>query len=118
MAGKIEGEVLNKYKVEDSKREAFKGRGAPLEWRRVRRCKKYRIKSGEKISGQELRFVQRVQLAAAAKQAGGVSGRRRDEAAAKNMKDLTKKIKPKGRMEDAADGFGFGVPNSNPPNFF
>ena len=35
-----------KYKVEDSQREAFKGRDAPLEWRRVCRSKKYRIKSG------------------------------------------------------------------------
>ena len=29
-----EAEVLDKYKIED------KGRGAPLEWRRVRRSKK------------------------------------------------------------------------------
>ena len=35
--------------------------------------------------GKNLRFVQRVQLAASAKQAGGVNGRRRDEAAAKNV---------------------------------
>ena len=40
LAGKMEEEVLDKYKVEDSKREAFKGREAPpLEWRRVRRGK-------------------------------------------------------------------------------
>ena len=36
----MEEEVLDNYKVEDSKREAFKGRSAPLEWRRVRRSKK------------------------------------------------------------------------------
>ena len=34
---RMEGEVLDKYKVEESKRGAFKGRGDPLEWRRV--CK-------------------------------------------------------------------------------
>ena len=37
-----------------------------------------------RLLGKNLRFVQRVQLAATAKQAGGVKGRRRDEAAAKN----------------------------------
>ena len=42
--GKIEAEVLDKYKVEESKREAFTGRGAPMEWRRVRKHKKYRIR--------------------------------------------------------------------------
>ena len=63
-------EVLGKYKIEGSKREAFKGRGAPLEWRRDRSCKKYRIKQAERrLLGKNLRFVRRVQLAAAAKQA-------------------------------------------------
>ena len=37
-----------------------------------------------RLLGKNLRFVQRVQLAATAKQAGGFVGRRRDEAAAKN----------------------------------
>ena len=40
----MEEEVLDKYKVEESKKEAFRGRGAPLEWRRVRKSKKYRIR--------------------------------------------------------------------------
>ena len=31
----MEEEVLDKYKVEQGKREAFRGRGAPLEWRRT-----------------------------------------------------------------------------------
>ena len=43
LAERMEEEVLDKYKVEDSKREAYKGRGAPLQWRRVRRSKKYRM---------------------------------------------------------------------------
>ena len=43
LAERTEVEVLDKYKVEESKKEAFfRGRGAPLEWRRVRRGKKYR----------------------------------------------------------------------------
>ena len=37
-----------------------------------------------RLLGKNLHLVQRVQLAAAATQAGGVSGRRRDEAEAKN----------------------------------
>ena len=36
---------MNKYKAEESNKEAFfKGRSAPLKWRRVRRSKKYRIR--------------------------------------------------------------------------
>ena len=49
---RVEEEVLDKYKVEDSKREACRGRGNPLEWRLVRRGKKYRIEK-VKIAGQE-----------------------------------------------------------------
>ena len=36
LAEKMEEEVLDKYKVDDSKRGAYIGRGVPLEWRRVR----------------------------------------------------------------------------------
>ena len=45
--GKMEAEVLDRCKIEDSKRDAFKGRGAPLEWRRVRKNKKHRIRKWE-----------------------------------------------------------------------
>ena len=44
LAERMEEEVLNKYKVEESNKEAFKGRSAPLEWRRARINKKYRIR--------------------------------------------------------------------------
>ena len=43
LAERMEEEVLDKYKVEEGKREAFRGRGDPLEWRRVRKNKKYNI---------------------------------------------------------------------------
>ena len=43
-AERMEEEVLNKYKVEESKRGAFKGRGGSLEWRRVRKNKRYNIR--------------------------------------------------------------------------
>ena len=35
---------LDKYKVKESNKDAFKGRSAPLEWRRVRKNRKYRIR--------------------------------------------------------------------------
>ena len=44
MAERMEEEVLDKCKVEKSEREAFRGRGAPWEWRRVRKNKKYKIR--------------------------------------------------------------------------
>ena len=49
----MEEEVLDKYRVENSKRGAFRGGGSPLEWRRVRRSKKLEYGSGERIVGQE-----------------------------------------------------------------
>ena len=40
LAERMEEEVLDKYKVEESKRGGFKGRGDTLEWRRVRNNKR------------------------------------------------------------------------------
>ena len=49
----------DKYKVKDSKREAHRGRGAPLEWRRVRRSKKVQNKKVEGgLLGKNFRLVQ------------------------------------------------------------
>ena len=68
-----------------AKKEVFEVGIAPLEWRRECRSKQYKIRKVERrLLAKSLRFVQRVQLAASAEQAGGVNGRRRDEAAAKN----------------------------------
>ena len=44
LAERIEEEVLDKYKVEESKRGAFRGRGGPLEWRRVCENKRYKMR--------------------------------------------------------------------------
>ena len=102
LAERMEEEVLDKYKVDDSKREAFKGRGAPLEWRRVRRSKKDKIgkwkedwwarifalfreynlqrlqsKQEESTEGEEMMQQQRMRI----------------------VKDLTRKIRSKGRMD-------------------
>ena len=43
LAERMEEEVLDKYRVENSKRGAFRGGGSPLEWRRVRRSTCMRI---------------------------------------------------------------------------
>ena len=62
VAERMEEEVLDNYKVEDSRRDAYRGRGSVLDWRRVRRSKKkYRIR------GKNLRLVQGTPLAASAK---------------------------------------------------
>ena len=52
LAERMEEEVQDEYKVEESKREASRGRGALLEWRRVRKNKKYRTRKCEKVAGQ------------------------------------------------------------------
>ena len=58
LAERMEEEVLDKYKVEKSKRGAFKGRGAPLEWRRVRKNKRYKNKKVVRILlGKKFFFV-------------------------------------------------------------
>ena len=44
LAERMEEEVLDKHKVEESKQGTFKGRGNLLEWRRVRRKKRYKIR--------------------------------------------------------------------------
>ena len=44
LAERMEEDVLDKYNVEESNKEAFNGRSASLEWRRARKNKKYRIK--------------------------------------------------------------------------
>ena len=85
LAERMEEEVLDKYKVEESKREAFRGRGPSLEWRRVRKNKEYRKRLWEEDCwARNFLFVERVQFAASTKQAGGDNGRRRDEAVSKN----------------------------------
>ena len=50
----MEEEALDRYKVEGSKRGAFKGTGDPLVWRKVRKNKRYEIRKecGEKTAGQ------------------------------------------------------------------
>ena len=44
LAERMEEDVLDKHKVEENKKGTFKGRGDPLQWRRVRRSAKHRIR--------------------------------------------------------------------------
>ena len=52
LAERMEDEVLDKYKVEDSKREAFKGSSAQLEWRRCAQKQKKQNKKVEMLAFQ------------------------------------------------------------------
>ena len=55
---------------------------------------------GRRLLGKIFLFVSRIQLAASTKQAGGVNGRRREEAAAKNSDyERSRKIRSKRRMD-------------------
>ena len=58
LAKKIEAEVLEKCKVDDNKRGAYRGRGYELEWRRMRK-NKYRIRMWreERLLGKNFRIV-------------------------------------------------------------
>ena len=54
LAERMEEDVLDKYKVEKSERGTFKGRGNPLEWIRVRRNKRYKIRKWREACESEL----------------------------------------------------------------
>ena len=76
LAERMEEEVLDKYKVEESKEEAFRGGGAPFGMEDGTR--KHEIQNMEverRLLGKKFLVVWRIQLAASAKQAGGVNGR-------------------------------------------
>ena len=82
LAEKFEVEVLDRI----VKQRILTAEAAPLEWRRVRKNKKYRIrKCVRRLLGKSLLFVQRIQLAASANVNRGESAEEEDdEAAAKN----------------------------------
>ena len=85
LAGQLGKEVLEKYKVEDSKRGAYRSRGSPLKWRRVRRSRKYRIRKwGEDCWATIFASFREYSLQRLQKHAPRFDGGRRDDAAAKN----------------------------------
>ena len=69
VGGKMEEEVLDKYKVEDSKREAYRGRGTAGMEACTKKQKIQDTKVERRLLGKNLRLVQRIQLAASAKHA-------------------------------------------------
>ena len=102
LAEKIEEDVLDKYKVDDSKRVAYRGRGSLLEWRCVRKSRKYKIRKVERrLLGKDFRFVQGISLAALEnKQEESTEGEEMKRQRGMNiMKDMTKKIRSQARMD-------------------
>ena len=70
LAEKMEEEVLDKYKVDDSERQAYRGRGSVLEWRRARKKKELQhTKVERRLLGNNFRVVQGFQPAASEKHA-------------------------------------------------
>ena len=83
LAERAEEEVLDKYKVEESKREAFGGRGARWNWSRVRKKKKYRTRKWREDCWQEFSLCLQ-NISCSVCKACMKIGRRGDEAAVKN----------------------------------
>ena len=78
LAQRMEEEVLDKYKVEESKKGAFKGRSNPMEKSAQKQeIRNKKVKRG--LLGETFLLVQ-----ASAKQAGGANRRGGDEVAAKD----------------------------------
>ena len=98
----IEDEILDKFKIEDSKREAFRGRGAPLEWRLVRKSKKYRIRKWREDCWARIFALfgeYNLQRLESKQEESAEEGEMKQQRRMKIMKDLTKKIRSKERMD-------------------
>ena len=102
VAERMEEEVLGKCSVENSSREAYRGRGTPLEWRRVRRSRKYRIRKWREdcwagfLAMFREYILQRLQSMHEDPTEGAEMKRQQRMNV---MKDMTKKIRSKGRMD-------------------
>ena len=101
LAERMEEEVMKKYKVE-GKREAFRGRGGPLEWRRVRENKIYKIRKWREdcwarifsLSGEY-----NLQRLHSKQDESTEEDEMKQQQRMKITKDLTKKIRSKARMD-------------------
>ena len=94
-SGQVQGEGQQKRSFQRQKRSFGMEAGAQKQ-------EKQNKKVERRLLGQNLRFVQRIQLATAAKQAGKVGEEEEEmkqQQRMKIMKDLTKKISSKERME-------------------
>ena len=103
LAEKIEEEVLDKYKVDDSKRGAYRGRGSSLEWRRrVRQSRKYRLRKWTEHCWARIFALFReynVQRLQSMHENSTEEEEMKRQQRTKVMKDTTKKIRSKGRMD-------------------
>ena len=99
--GRMEVEVLDTYKFEDSNREAYRGRGSPLQKQTIQDKKRERRLLGKFFSLFREFNLQRLQ---------SVHEDLKDEeemkrqSRMKTMKDTTKKTKSRGMMDARTDG--------------
>ena len=82
-----------------AKLRLFKGRGAPLEWRRVRGSKKYRKKWREDCWARIFALFREYNLQRLQSKQEESAEEEEMKQQQRFMKDLTKKISPKGRMD-------------------
>ena len=97
LAKKMEEEAMDKYKVDNGNREAFRGRGDPLEWRRVRKSKKYRIRKWREDCWAKIFSLFREYNLQQEESTEEEEMTQQQRMAI--MKDLLKKITSKGRMD-------------------
>ena len=100
LAERMEEEVLDKCMVEDSKREAFKGIGAPLQWRREQKQEIQNKKMGEDCWARISALFREYNLHRLQSKQEESTGEEemKQQQRMKIMKELTKKIRSKGRM--------------------
>ena len=97
----MEEEVLDKYKVDDSERGACRGRGSLLEWRRVRRSRKNRLRKWREDCWARIVTLFRdynLQRLQSMHEDWTEGEEMKRQQRMKVMKDMTKKIRSKGRM--------------------
>ena len=102
LAEKMEEEVLDKYKVKESKREPFRGGGAPLEWRRVRKNKNQRTRKWRDdcwAGNFSLFRIYNLQRLQSMHEDSTEEEEMKQQQGMNIMKDLTKKIRSEGRMD-------------------
>ena len=83
LCGRMEEEVLEKYNAEEAKKRAYEGRGQPLEWRILKKEKRYPPrKMVWRLTGENVLMVQRTLPAAKQKNEGRRNTRGKDQTAA------------------------------------
>ena len=100
--GKTEAEVLDRDKIEDRKRDSFKGRGAPLEWRRVRKNEKHRTRKWREDCWARIFALFReynLQRPQRMHEELEEVEEMKQQQRMKIVKDLTKKIRSRGEMD-------------------